>query len=34
MPTPLIRIHPERIVSWGLEGGRSARTVRRKTGGA
>jgi pyridoxamine 5'-phosphate oxidase family protein len=27
MPTPLIRIHPERIVSWGLEGGRSARTV-------
>jgi pyridoxamine 5'-phosphate oxidase family protein len=27
MPTPLIRIHPERIVSWGLEHGRSARTV-------
>jgi pyridoxamine 5'-phosphate oxidase family protein len=27
MPTPLIRIHPERIVSWGLTGGRSARTV-------
>jgi pyridoxamine 5'-phosphate oxidase family protein len=27
MPTPLIRIHPERIVTWGLEGGRSARTV-------
>jgi len=27
MPTPLIRIHPERIVSWGLPGGRSARTV-------
>jgi pyridoxamine 5'-phosphate oxidase family protein len=27
MPTPLIRIHPERIVSWGLDGGRSARTV-------
>jgi pyridoxamine 5'-phosphate oxidase family protein len=27
MPTPLIRIHPERIVSWGLESGRSARTV-------
>ena len=26
-PTPLIRIHPERIVSWGLPGGRSARTV-------
>ncbi|MGN6872040.1 MAG: PPOX class F420-dependent oxidoreductase [Solirubrobacteraceae bacterium] len=26
LPTPLIRIHPERIVSWGLEGGRSART--------
>lgn len=29
MPTPLIRIHPERIVSWGLEPARSARTVRR-----
>jgi pyridoxamine 5'-phosphate oxidase family protein len=28
MPTPLIRIHPERIVSWGLERERSARTVR------
>ena len=27
MPTPLIRIHPERIVSWGLEQGRTARTV-------
>ena len=27
LPTPLIRIHPERIVSWGLQGGRSARTV-------
>jgi pyridoxamine 5'-phosphate oxidase family protein len=27
MPTPLIRIHPERIVSWGLEASRSARTV-------
>lgn len=27
MPTPLIRIHPERIVSWGLEQARSARTV-------
>ena len=27
LPTPLIRIHPERIVSWGLEHGRSARTV-------
>lgn len=27
MPTPLIRIHPERIVSWGLARGRSARTV-------
>jgi pyridoxamine 5'-phosphate oxidase family protein len=26
-PRPLIRIHPERIVSWGLEGSRSARTV-------
>jgi pyridoxamine 5'-phosphate oxidase family protein len=29
-PTPLIRIHPERIISWGLAAGRSARTV---TGG-
>ena len=27
MPTPLIRIHPERIISWGLGHGRSARTV-------
>jgi pyridoxamine 5'-phosphate oxidase family protein len=27
LPTPLIRIHAERIVSWGLEHGRSARTV-------
>jgi pyridoxamine 5'-phosphate oxidase family protein len=27
LPTPLIRIHPERIVSWGLGRGRSARTV-------
>ena len=27
MPTPLIRIHPERIVCWGLERARSARTV-------
>jgi pyridoxamine 5'-phosphate oxidase family protein len=27
MPTPLIRIHPERIVSWGLEGERRSRTV-------
>jgi pyridoxamine 5'-phosphate oxidase family protein len=26
-PEVLIRIHPERIVSWGLPGGRSARTV-------
>jgi pyridoxamine 5'-phosphate oxidase family protein len=29
LPTPLIRIHPERIVSWGLGRGRSARTVTR-----
>jgi pyridoxamine 5'-phosphate oxidase family protein len=28
VPTPLIRIYPERIISWGLEQGRSARTVR------
>ena len=27
MPTALIRIHPERIVSWGIEPGRSARSV-------
>jgi pyridoxamine 5'-phosphate oxidase family protein len=27
LPTPLIRIHPERIVSWGLESTRSARSV-------
>jgi pyridoxamine 5'-phosphate oxidase family protein len=27
LPTPLIRIHPERIVSWGLDQQRSARTV-------
>ena len=27
LPTPLIRIHPERIVSWGLGPSRSARTV-------
>ncbi len=27
LPTPLIRIHPERIVSWGLEPTHSARTV-------
>jgi pyridoxamine 5'-phosphate oxidase family protein len=28
LPTPLIRIHPERIVTWGLERGRTARSVR------
>jgi pyridoxamine 5'-phosphate oxidase family protein len=27
LPTPLIRIYPERIVSWGLGAGRSGRTV-------
>jgi pyridoxamine 5'-phosphate oxidase family protein len=27
LPTPLIRIHPERIVSWGLAQARSARSV-------
>lgn len=26
-PTPQIRIHPERIVSWGLEGRHNARSV-------
>ena len=29
LPTPLIRIHPERIVSWGLGAGHSARSVTR-----
>jgi pyridoxamine 5'-phosphate oxidase family protein len=29
LPTPLLRIHPERIVSWGLGPARSARTVAR-----
>jgi pyridoxamine 5'-phosphate oxidase family protein len=29
LPTSLIRIHPERIISWGLEQGRRARTVTR-----
>ena len=29
LPTPLIRVHPERIVSWGLETRESARTVAR-----
>jgi pyridoxamine 5'-phosphate oxidase family protein len=29
VPTPLIRIHPERIVSWGIEPTPSARTVGR-----
>jgi pyridoxamine 5'-phosphate oxidase family protein len=27
LPTPLIRIHPKRIVSWGIGRGRSARSV-------
>jgi pyridoxamine 5'-phosphate oxidase family protein len=26
-PQPLIRIHPERVVAWGLDGGRQSRTV-------
>jgi pyridoxamine 5'-phosphate oxidase family protein len=29
LPTPLIRIHPERIVSWGIDARPSARTVGR-----
>ena len=29
LPTPLIRIHAERIVSWGIERAPSARTVAR-----
>ena len=33
MPTPMIRIHPERIVSWGIESSRrTARTVTRPAG--
>ena len=32
MPTPLIRIHPERIVTWGLERGRGARSVAPRPG--
>jgi pyridoxamine 5'-phosphate oxidase family protein len=31
--TPLIRIHPERIISWGLRSCRSARTVTSQTAG-
>jgi pyridoxamine 5'-phosphate oxidase family protein len=27
LPTPLIRVHPERIVSWGLARGMSSRRV-------
>lgn len=27
LPTPLIRIHPERIVTWGIEARSTARTV-------
>ena len=27
LPTPLIRIHPQRIVSWGIDARPSARTV-------
>jgi pyridoxamine 5'-phosphate oxidase family protein len=30
LPTPLIRIHPERIVSWGLDAGPRSRTVARQ----
>jgi pyridoxamine 5'-phosphate oxidase family protein len=32
LPTPLIRIHPERIVTWGLERGRRARSVAPRPG--
>ena len=31
LPTPLIRIHPERIVSWGIGRAYSARTVATST---
>lgn len=34
LPTPLIRIHPERIISWGLGPSRSARTVGTQPGGS
>jgi pyridoxamine 5'-phosphate oxidase family protein len=34
LPTPLIRIHPERIISWGLGPSRSARTVGPQPGGS
>ena len=27
-PEPQIQIHPTRIVSWGLDGGHTARTIR------
>jgi pyridoxamine 5'-phosphate oxidase family protein len=27
LPTPLIRVHPERIVTWGIEARPTARTV-------
>jgi pyridoxamine 5'-phosphate oxidase family protein len=32
LPTPLIRIHPERIVTWGFERGRGARSVAPRPG--
>jgi pyridoxamine 5'-phosphate oxidase family protein len=32
LPTPLIRIHPERIVTWGLERVRCARSVAPRPG--
>ena len=32
LPTPLIRIHPERIVTWGVERGRGARSVAPRPG--
>jgi pyridoxamine 5'-phosphate oxidase family protein len=32
LPTPLIRIHPERIVTWGLERGPGARSVAPRPG--
>lgn len=30
-PEPQVRIHPTRIVSWGLDGDRSARTITPRT---
>lgn len=31
-PQPVIRIHPERIISWGIDRQRNARSVKRSSG--